>query len=280
MTPFVNTITNNAMRRVRMGEPDLADRLSIAIRNYKDTWKPVDDELYKLCRRRCHDDLVEDVYTKVAIVGRVYEAGVPRAWGKQYANPDPVRETAQALTDQAQLIQEGLQRLAGHAGHFGLEAAREIVDLHDQVTKAINKRSGNLLTSFVSKYLHFHCPIVPIIDTRADAAISKLVDRRGRRIRKVLTDLPKEVRAYRSFVAAFVALHERAYAETMLKPSVKELDHLLWRMSSMPRTGQVSGGAGYGARRIRSCCSGGYQSSVRSRVGCRPKSGVGSRIGA
>jgi len=76
---------------------------------------------------------------------------------------------------------------------------------------------------------------VPIFDGRADAAISKLVDRRGKRVRQALTDLPEGVPAYRSFVAAFVVLHERAI-EMKLEPSVKELDHLLWRLSSRPGT--------------------------------------------
>jgi hypothetical protein len=48
-------------------------------------------------------------------------------------------------------------------------------------------------------------------------------------VREALTALPEGVPDYRSFVAAFVVLHERA-AETILKPTVKELDHLLWRL--------------------------------------------------
>ncbi len=39
--------------------------------------------------------------------------------------------------------------------------------------------------------------------------------------------LPEWARVYRNFVAAFVALNQRALAETAGKPTVKELDHLL-----------------------------------------------------
>ncbi len=48
-------------------------------------------------------------------------------------------------------------------------------------------------------------------------------------IRDALATLPEWARAYRNLVAAFVVLYERAYAETSLKPTVKELDHLLWQ---------------------------------------------------
>ena len=48
------------------------------------------------------------------------------------------------------------------------------------------------MTSFVSKYLHFHSPIVPIFDSRAQAAIRKLVDRKYRTlVREARTALPE-----------------------------------------------------------------------------------------
>jgi hypothetical protein len=73
---------------------------------------------------------------------------------------------------------------------------------------------------------------VPIYDSSAQAAIGKFVDRKlVGPIRDALASLPEWARAYRSFVASFVVLYERAYAETPLKPTVKELDHLLWQPS-------------------------------------------------
>jgi hypothetical protein len=48
-----------------------------------------------------------------------------------------------------------------------------------------------------------------------------------------LKTLPADgIPEYRSFVAAFVVLYKRA---SKLEPTtVKELDHLLWRLKSMP----------------------------------------------
>jgi hypothetical protein len=102
--------------------------------------------------------------------------------------------------------------------------------LHHSVTRGISHRSVKLLTSFVSKYLHFHNPIVPIYDSRAEVAIGKLVNRRSRLVREAQMALPEGLPVYRNFVAAFVVLYQLA-AETTLKPSVKELDHLLWRLA-------------------------------------------------
>lgn len=205
---------------------DLTARITRAIKCYKASWKPVDSELYDLCARRPgHQDLA-DAYTKVAIIGRVYAAGLARSW---HGAGNPEAEVARVLTEQADLIRTGLQQLEGR--RLDRQAAAEIFELHGHIARAISHRSGNaFLASFVSKYLHFHCPIVPIYDSNAQAAIGQYVNQAAvAPIRKAMIQLPERARAYRSFTAAFVVLHERAYAETPLKPSVKELDHLLWQ---------------------------------------------------
>jgi hypothetical protein len=207
-------------------DSDLAVRLTQAIKNYVVGWKPVDSELYDLCRRRPSNRDFADVYTKVAIIGRVYEAGVARAWR---GTGDPETEITQVLMEQAGLIENSLRRLDDRP--FGRQTAPEVVELHGHIARAISHRSGKVfLASFVSKYLHFHCPIAPIYDSNAQASISQFVDWDVvTPIRDAMAELPEWARAYRNFVAAFVVLYERAYAETTLKPAVKELDHLLWQ---------------------------------------------------
>ena len=184
-------------------ELDLTSRLAKAISSYEARWKTVDKELYDLCHRRPSLDDFADVYTKVAIIGRVYEAGVARAWrGKG----DPESEITHVLIEQANLIQKGLQRIENRS--FDQQAAADIVELHGHVARAISHRTaGVFLASFVSKYLHFHCPIVPIYDSYAQAMIGKFVDwDLVGPIRDALSILPEWARAYRNFVAAFVVL--------------------------------------------------------------------------
>lgn len=207
-------------------EVDLTSRLTEAIKSYEVSWKPVDSELYDLCRRRSSQRDFADVYTKVAMIGRVYEAGVARAWRGE---GDPETEITRVLIEQAGLIESGLQRLKDRP--FGLDTAPEIIELHGHIARAVSHRTnGVFLASFVSKYLHFHCPIVPIYDSNAQAAIGQFVDwDEVTSIRDAMAELPEWARAYRNFVAAFVVLYERASTKTGLKPTVKEVDHLLWQ---------------------------------------------------
>jgi hypothetical protein len=205
---------------------DLAGRLAEAIKSYEASWKPVDSELYDLCQRRASHRAFADVYTKVAMIGRVYEAGVARAWRGE---GDPETEISRVLIEQAGLIESGLRRL--HDRSFDRQTAAEIVELHGHIARAISHRTnGVFLASFVSKYLHFHCPIVLIYDSNAQAAIGQFVDRGAvTPIRDAMAELPEWARAYRNFVAAFVVLHQGASTKTSLKPTVKEVDHLLWQ---------------------------------------------------
>ena len=59
---------------------------------------------YDLCRRRPSHTDFPDVYTKVAIIGRVYEAGISRAWR---GDGDAESGVAHGLIDSADVIKTG-----------------------------------------------------------------------------------------------------------------------------------------------------------------------------
>ena len=59
---------------------DLAVWIGDAWKDYQETWAMVDEELHDLCHRHGHERF-KDVYTKVAMVNRVYMAGITRVVG-------------------------------------------------------------------------------------------------------------------------------------------------------------------------------------------------------
>jgi hypothetical protein len=79
----------------------LASLLAAAIKDYRDGWQSVDDELYALCRRRPGQRAFADVFTKIAMIGRVYEAGIPRSF---QASGDKEVTVTRGLIEQADLI--------------------------------------------------------------------------------------------------------------------------------------------------------------------------------
>ena len=205
---------------------DLEPALKQAIENYKASWQHVDAELYNLCRRRSSQRTFADVYAKVAMIGRVYEAGIARS---ARVSGDREASVTRGLIEQADLIDETLNALEGK--HFDRATAAQIVELHGRVTRGLKPHTRDIwLTSFVSKYLHFHCSLVPIYDGIAAGAIGRFVDWGAvGKVRTPLKDLPDWSWAYRNYVAAFVVLYEQARAETPLQPSVRDIDYLLWQ---------------------------------------------------
>ncbi len=91
-----------------LDESDLAASLARAIGNYHATWQPVDSELYDLCRRRPSQRVFADVYTKVAMIGRIYAAGIPRT---VRVNGDPEAAVTRGLMEQADLIDDTFRAL-------------------------------------------------------------------------------------------------------------------------------------------------------------------------
>lgn len=205
-------------------ELGLSARLANATETYRRRWQKVDDELYKLCRQKPSHDSFADVYAKVAIVGRVYQAGIARS--SRAKVKDREAAVANGLIEQSDLISLALGELAER--RFDQTAAAQVVALHGQITRGLERHTGERwLTSFVSKYLHFHCDIVPIYDARAACAIGPLVDKRAvAKVRPMLKN-KTAIPSYRRYVAAFVVLHQAA--STSASPTVREIDYLLWQ---------------------------------------------------
>ena len=205
---------------------EFSTRLANAAETYRRTWQKVDDELYELCRQRPSHDSFADVYAKVVIIGRVYQAGIARS--SRAKVKDREAAVTNGLIEQSDLISLALGELA--ARPFDAPAAAQIAILHGRITRGLEAHTGERqLTSFVSKYLHFHCDIVPIYDGRAASAIGILVDRRAVATVRPLLKNKAAIPSYRRYVAAFVVLHQQAVASTSPSPTVREIDYLLWQ---------------------------------------------------
>jgi hypothetical protein len=194
--------------------------------DYQAKWYAVDQELYELCRRRPGQRDFADVYAKVTIIGRVYAAGISRS---SRADGDREAAVAEGVVRHAAEMEAVLETLAG--AQFDRVTTARIIELHAHTTRGLKQYTGERsLQSFVSKYLHFHCELVPIFDSRAEASIGEFVDWGSvYRIREAVGRPSDWLTRYYNFATAFVALSERIAAETGAKASVKDIDHMLWQ---------------------------------------------------
>ena len=130
---------------------------------------------------------------------------------------------------QAALIDETLHALAD--SQFDRASASHIIELHARVARGLLPHTGGIWQqSFVSKYLHFHCDLVPVYDSRAEAAIGRFVSwPTVYGVRESIGRPADWLTSYYNFATAFVVLYERAVTATPIQPTVKEVDYLLWQ---------------------------------------------------
>jgi hypothetical protein len=155
---------------------------------YKVEWDLVDQVLYKFCRRHPGHGS-KALNAKLRLIGRTYETGIERGMRRKGRRPGA---EGKALNQLADHLHEAPNRrafadLAGRLAPIrppatltcqALEttvvAHGRFVDLLKPVMRKVKPvmRKERSPRSFASKYLHFHCPAVPIMDSNADNKLS------------------------------------------------------------------------------------------------------------
>ncbi len=202
----------------------------IAAEDYKGKWRATDEVLYDLCQRfPGHGDRGQ-VNAKLWIIGRTYatriESMIPSD-GKQGGSMSKLAQHLHKRAGKADALFTQLRQVKLPLDPGKLST---IVAVHGQFIALIRPvlRPNQSPRSFASKYMHFHCPAVPIIDSYADAALRRLVHWRNS---FWLPDLPKHVDdCYAKYASRFWQLYHQA-CDSGLEPSVKYLDQYLLRTS-------------------------------------------------
>jgi hypothetical protein len=197
-----------------------------AVAEYDCSWRATDEALYALCRRHPGHADQAGVNAKLWIIGRTYATGIERkipANGKQGGS---MSQLADHLLNHARQVDDIFRRLRQLAEPLDPHKLRAIIDLHGRFIALIQPvvHQNQSPRSFASKYMHFHNPAVPIIDTYAEAACRKMI-----RWHKsfCLFDLPIGADEYYAwYVLRFWQLYRQARAAG-LELTVKYLDYYL-----------------------------------------------------
>lgn len=201
-----------------------------AVEQYDEYWRLADEELYRICRDHPGHDPAS-VRAKLLIVGRSYATGIERAIKSKGSRVDSLTRLAEHFDQTRTAIDELMRRLTDVSEPLAPDSLRTVVDVHGQLVSHLRPltRGQRSPRSFVSKYLHFHCPAVPVFDSVVQKTIPKLV-----RWRDGLMVFPCEDAfdaEYYWFVMRFWNLYQTATAEVRppLRVSTKGLDcYLCW----------------------------------------------------
>ncbi len=199
-----------------------------AVAYYRETWEAADRALYDLCRRYPGQCDKAGVYAKLFIIGRAYMTGIERKISSDGTSASSLIQVAEHMLRNKTSLQEIFASLADVAEPLTPESLRKIIHAHGQFVRLLQRitRNEESPRSFCSKYMHFHCPAVPLFDDKVMKALPKLV-----RWQKSfqLFDLPNDADEYYAwYVLRFWQLYQQIVAAGKT-PTVKHVDqYLLW----------------------------------------------------
>lgn len=131
-----------------------------------------DKILYDMCRRWPHHNDLGEIQAKVRIIGRVYATGLERK-GEEDKSKGIYETVGEVLFKQRNFIDSQLNEIRKFRRFFRI-SGEKMLAFHGKLVKLIRDGTDSKrnFRSFVSKYLHFHAPIVPIFDNRASTTIN------------------------------------------------------------------------------------------------------------
>jgi hypothetical protein len=184
----------------------------------------VDDVLYRLCQEAPRHCDRGEVSARLALVGRVYAAGLERQ-----VTPPPGKQAIGVIADfvlaHGHEVDDIIASLDPLVEPLGSSSMAAIVEQHGRLTSLLQQVStdGKAPRSFASKYLHFHRQVVPIFDEYARRALSHLV-----RWESSCAPFPLPPHGDREYYCIrFLRLYE-ACRDHRVEATVKMLDTYLW----------------------------------------------------
>jgi hypothetical protein len=124
----------------------------------------LDRSLYELCEEMLEHRDFGEVRAKVVIIGRSYASGLERHAG---GDPDAI---VAALVGEKRWLDPAVRRLRALADCVpSADRIENIAAVHKRLQDQLD--TMGLVRSFVSKYLHFHAPVVPIFDNLANTQL-------------------------------------------------------------------------------------------------------------
>ncbi len=138
----------------------------LAVDSHARDWGVTDAVLYELCRNHPTHGELSAANAKSLLIGRTFATGVERHIKSSGSQGSSIGQLAEHLHTNSKRVDGIISRLRKLKEPLNLQSLSVVVSEHGKFCKLLVQisRNGNVPASFASKYLHFHCPVVPIYD--------------------------------------------------------------------------------------------------------------------
>ncbi len=177
-------------------------------------WDLGNQVLYDLCKNHPFHNKPDEIIAKMWLIGRSYAASIERRKNKKNETNDEfyskvVNEVINF--NRQEKLDERIKKLDNL--EINKSMVKQLLVLHKDLLKLLEKLTKLDKRSFVSKYLHFHCENIPIYDSRAKIgmmALSKGFKKETKLIKKdLINELNKEEydEEYLDFCSRYLACY-------------------------------------------------------------------------
>jgi hypothetical protein len=205
-----------------------------ACHKYRRLWKTSDDVLYDLCKAFPHHEDRAGTNAKLWLIGRAYATGIERQIeNKKRTQSNSIEQLSYCIWRNRSGVDKILKRLKTIHEPLNEIKLNTIVQAHWELLRIVKRitRGSHTPRSFVSKYLHFHNPVVPIYDKVVVSTLTGIMTWRkwGQQFGTV-PFLRNTDEDYRRFVFYFWQLYQEIPTPRK-KGSVKLLDVYLLELA-------------------------------------------------
>lgn len=197
-----------------------------ACRDYQSNWKARDDALRALCKKYPNHKYRHGSNAKLWIIARSYATGVERRIESAGTQGSAIEQLSDHFWKNRVSVDKIIRSLHSVREPLTDTKLAQIADAHGRLVRIVQRilKRKEHPRSFVSKYLHFHNPAVPIFDSVVVKGMRKLYPRR--REDGSIAASKVQDKDYRSFLMRFSLLY-REVRRQGATPSVRFCDYYL-----------------------------------------------------
>ena len=204
-------------------------RFRKSVKDYETRSALIYQTLERLCEEHPHHRSEKAIGAKVRIISRTFAAQIERKIRSDGSPGSSLRQLVSHFLVHGVDIDKWIKKIPNGSNHrMDAKAVPAILDVQSRLVNLLREITTNgeqSPRSFVSKYLHFHRPLVPIYDSVASSALKKLVP-----WQKCFDDGsvdPPGDEKYRRYVMRLWQLNGQAI-KAGVDPTVRELDRYLF----------------------------------------------------
>lgn len=209
------------------------------LKEYQDNWKLWDDVLYDLCKKYPGHKNKNEVIAKLALIARSYNTGIERQIPSKENDKSSLEMLIDKVCENRCSFDSSINKLTNINEPLDIKKLKEILNVHGELVKILQEitreshQHGNSKLSpksFVSKYLHFHCPAVPVFDNIVYSHIPSLIRKNENSF--ILEYNEEWDKDYYDYVMRFWKLYNTEIKSMACKYAVKALDWYLLSLAN------------------------------------------------